>query len=123
MAAPSEPQPAQPQAERAHGALSAPAATPQAERFQRLASELSRLTRSISWFGATPVLASGYGTRANAARSASIWPAPPAPLIGLSVAISSVLTWSGVRYGRACTSSAAAPATTGAAIEVPPALK
>ena len=37
-----------------------------------------------------------------------------------AVGVSSALTWSGLRSGRACRSRAAAPATTGAAIEVPP---
>src|SRR3954467_14109972 len=45
------------------------------------------------------------------------------PATALSVPISSALTWLGERVGRACRSRAAAPATTGAAIEVPPALK
>ena len=45
------------------------------------------------------------------------------PATGLSVPIRSALTWFGVRVGRACRSSATAPETTGAAIDVPPALK
>ena len=55
------------------------------------------------------------------------WPAPWAmastPVIGVAVLVSSFLTWSGVRVGRCCSSSAAAPETTAAAWEVPLPLK
>ncbi len=47
------------------------------------------------------------------------WATASALASGLAVPISSALTWSGVRPGRCCNSSAAAPETTAADCEVP----
>ena len=63
------------------------------------------------------------GTAVRAARSTLMTPSPwawgSAAGSGLAVVISRALTWSGVRPGRCCSSSAAAPEATAAAWEVP----
>src|SRR3954447_24639909 len=119
---PTSEQPAHDQLERAQAADSGPVAALHEERVHCETSIAAALIAWISRFGATPTLASVYGAGVNTACSMSISPAALS-LIGWSVRSSSVLTWSGVSRGRACSISATAPLTTGAAIDVPPALK
>ena len=83
----------------------------------------ARLAAAISRFGTRLRFALAGEVGVNSARSTSIVPAAAWPKTGMSVWVRIVLTWSGVRFGRACRSRATAPATTGAAIDVPPALK
>ena len=74
---------------------------------------------SISVFGVRPWFdVAPLPFRETAALSASSW---SSPLIARSVASITPLTWFGVKSGCASSMSATAPATIGAAIEVPPA--
>src|SRR5579864_3078640 len=78
----------------------------------------ARYARPTNRFGLRPRFARGIlpWTPFTAARFSS----PAAlPWIGTAVCTTSHLSWSGVSDGRACTSNARAPDTTGAAAEVP----
>ena len=75
------------------------------------------------WIRAAKLAASVEGTLAVSAPARSMTPAPIAGFgfctKGSAVDINSALTWSGVRFGRAWSSSATSPEVTAVACEVP----
>src|SRR5215212_3074651 len=77
---------------------------------------------SISWFGVRPPLAEGRGV-VPTFRTAFTASTTGMPVCCLAYAPIRPLTWLGLRLGRRSIMSAATPATTGAAIDVPPARK
>src|SRR3954452_2186167 len=81
-------------------------------------SPVEALTRLL---GVRLWLATGTLPAATALIAAYASTAGKRPLTVRAEAVSTPLTWFGVRFGYFCSSSAAAPATMGAAIDVPPA--